>query len=320
MIPGGQKALPRMYQNGTVPAIGARTSALDVAPAATDPCQQREGLDMAETGTIQTHAGSIAYIDSQGGAPGSLPALVIHGNSSCKEVFAAQIGGELGRRHRLIAVDLPGHGASDNAAMPARDYTLGGYAAALAAAMGGLGIGRHAVLGWSLGGHVALELLGREDNTIAAMIFGTPPVGPGAEGFGEGFLPSPHMGLTGKAELSEEEILAYAAATCGGVPPLDPMLVAAVRRTDGQARAIMVADALAGGCLNERELVETCPKLLAVVTGVDEPFVANAYLAVPAYRNLWEGRVHAIEGAGHAPFREAPAAFDVIADRFLASL
>lgn len=275
---------------------------------------------MAETGIIQTQAGRLAYCDSQGGGPGGLPVLVIHGNSSCKEVFAAQTGGDLGRAHRLIAVDLPGHGASDNAAVPARDYTLGGYAAALAEAMRGLGIGRHAVLGWSLGGHVALELLGREEASVAAMIFGTPPVGPGAEGFAEGFLPSPHMGLTGKANFSEDEVLAYAAATCGGTPPLDPTLVWAVRRTHGEARAIMVADALAGGCLNERALVETCPKPLAVVTGVDEPFVSNAYLSVPAYRNLWEGRVHAIPGAGHAPFREAPAAFDALAHRFLLSL
>ena len=273
-----------------------------------------------QTGRVETRAGTLAWIDTGGGATGAPAVLVIHGNSSCKEVFAAQLDSALGRDHRLVAIDLPGHGASDDAAEPARDYTISGYAAALGEAMRALGHGRFAVLGWSLGGHVAIELIGADAAAIAAMIFGTPPIAAGEAGFAAGFRPSPHMGLTGKPDFTEDEVLAYAAATCGGPPPTDPMLVAAVRRTDGRARATMVADALAGGCLDQRRVAETSPKPLAVVTGADEPFVDNAYLSVPAYRNLWEGRVHVVPGAGHAPFRENAAAFGAIAGLFLSAL
>jgi pimeloyl-ACP methyl ester carboxylesterase len=276
---------------------------------------------MARHGKIATRAGALAWTDTGGGAPGALPALVIHGNSSCKEVFGNQLDGALGRAHRLVAVDLPGHGASDDAAEPGRDYTISGYAKAMIEAARGLGLDRYAVLGWSLGGHIALEMMALDPPSVAgAMIFGTPPLAPSPEGMQAGFRPSAHMELTGKAEFTEEDVRAFAAATCGGVPPADPVLVAAVRRTDGRARQTMVADALAGGCLDERRIVETSPIPLAVVTGVDEPFVNNAYLETLAYRNLWEAKVHVIDGAGHAPFREAPAAFDAIADRFLRAL
>ena len=39
----------------------------------------------------------------------------------------------------------------------------------------------------------------------------------------------------------------------------------------------------------------------------------------PSYpaANLWEGKVHLLDGLGHAPFWEAPGQFDPILARFL---
>ena len=83
---------------------------------------------MRETMHIKTSAGRIAVRTSTGSRN---PLLLIHGNSMNSRVFDALLDGPLGRSYKLIAVDLPGHGASDNAAFPDQAYTLPGYADAM---------------------------------------------------------------------------------------------------------------------------------------------------------------------------------------------
>jgi pimeloyl-ACP methyl ester carboxylesterase len=80
---------------------------------------------MRETCALRTSHGLIWIEQSD---HGELPVLLIHGNSSCLEVFRYQIDGLLGRQNRLIAFDLPGHGRSSDAIDPARTYTLPGFA------------------------------------------------------------------------------------------------------------------------------------------------------------------------------------------------
>lgn len=71
---------------------------------------------------------------------------------------------------------------------------------------------------------------------------GTPPVANTAGAIATGFLPSEHMGLASKRELTSAEIDAYAHATCGAnapFEPFEPFLRDAVQRTDGRARETM---------------------------------------------------------------------------------
>jgi pimeloyl-ACP methyl ester carboxylesterase len=58
------------------------------------------------------------------------------------------------RQHRVVAVDLPGHGGS---AKGAGDYSLGALACALRDVGGVLGLERATVIGHSLGGGVAMQ-------------------------------------------------------------------------------------------------------------------------------------------------------------------
>ena len=69
-------------------------------------------------GLIETSHGSIAFIDTK--EPG-VPVVMIHANSVSKESFSPQIEALSGIR-RVIAFDLPGHGASVNAVDPRRSY------------------------------------------------------------------------------------------------------------------------------------------------------------------------------------------------------
>src|SRR5437588_6126877 len=59
------------------------------------------------------------------------------------------------RVHRVIAVDLRGHGESDK---PQQDYTLAGCADDLAWLCGQLRVEKSVVVGHSMGGNVAFEL------------------------------------------------------------------------------------------------------------------------------------------------------------------
>ena len=66
---------------------------------------------------IDAPNGAIAFREFAGKGPA---AVLIHGNSSSSRVFSRQLDGPLGERFRLVAVDLPGHGASDDAKRPER--------------------------------------------------------------------------------------------------------------------------------------------------------------------------------------------------------
>ncbi len=243
--------------------------------------------------------------------------LLIHGNSSCKEVFRHQLEGAPGKSHRLIAVDLPGHGASANARAPERTYCLGGYADAILELARVMELRKPAVLGWSLGGHIGLDMIGRDKDIAGLMISGTPPITCDQAGFAAGFIFSEHMHLAGQEHFSEAEVDAYAHATCGRNAPFEDFLLRAVARTDGRARKLMLEALAAGRDPDQRALATESEIPLAIVNGAEDEFINNAYIRALAYKTLWDGRVHDLERIGHAPFWEAPERFNPIFMRFL---
>ncbi len=270
-----------------------------------------------KTTNFDTSHCRIAVSESAGAGPA---VLLMHGNSTCGQVFRNQLEGALGRRYRLIAIDLPGHGNSANATEPERTYCMPGYADAAVEVLAALGLDRAVVVGWSLGGHIAIEMVARHDAVQALMISGTPPIGAGDAELAKGFLMSEHMELAGQEGLSDAEAAAYAHATCGANAPYEDFLLDAVKRTDGRARQLMLGAFIAGQGANQRRTVETSGVPLAVVNGGNDHAVNNDYLTGVDYANLWEGTVHILDGVGHAPFWEAPDRFDPILERFLADV
>src|SRR4051812_12397617 len=88
---------------------------------------------------------------------GKTGVVLIHGNSSCKEVFSKQIAELSKTDFGIVIPDLPGHGASADSASPPTTYSFPGYAGLLGALMKKLGYESYHVVGWSLGGHIGLE-------------------------------------------------------------------------------------------------------------------------------------------------------------------
>lgn len=267
---------------------------------------------MQKTGFTETDHGRIAWAETAGGGPA---VLFIHGNSSAKEIFGRQLESEIGKRHRLIAFDLPGHGASSDAPDPAATYSIHGFADAAMDFLDARGISQAVIVGWSLGGHAALEMMDRWPGTIAAWITGTPPAG--AADMELAFLPSPHMHLTFQETFTDEEARLYAQDTTGEGVTLEPWMIEAARRADGRFRPLMLKSAMEGADLDGREIAATSPLPLAVVSGGAEPFISNEFLRSVTYRNLWDRQVHVLDGLGHMPFWEAPSRVNPLLARFL---
>lgn len=269
---------------------------------------------MSELKSLETSHARIAYAETAGKG---LPLLMIHGNSTSHQVFRNQLEGSIGAAHRCIAFDLPGHGGSNDAHDPDRSYNMQGYGATAIELMQALDIDRYAVLGWSLGGHIALDMMAQTDALAGVMITGSPPITQGKGAMAQGFAGDIEHSTASKQILSDEEIDFFAHNTCGPNAPYDPFLKDAVARCDGRARSLMIAKLACGVGPNQQELAINAPVPLAIVNGGDDAFIHNDFIAGLPYRNLWDKKVHDLPGIGHAPFWEAPEAFEPYLSKFL---
>jgi pimeloyl-ACP methyl ester carboxylesterase len=262
---------------------------------------------------VLTSHGLISAIESGGGGT---PVLMIHGNSTSREVFRYQFDSPIAQKHNLIAFDLLGHGASSNASDPHRSYTLPGLADASIALLDRLGVSEVILFGWSLGGHLALEMASRLPRVKGIMVAGATPAG--RDYMGQAFKGSPQSGVAGREQITEAEIEGFVGAIFGD--SAEPMLLDAVRRSDGRFRKRLFEGLREGLGIDQRRAVETSPTPFAVVNGADDAIVNVDYFDTIPYANLWEGRCYRISGAGHAPFWQQPDQFNAYFARFLADL
>jgi pimeloyl-ACP methyl ester carboxylesterase len=116
------------------------------------------------------------FYEDRGGD--GVPLLFIHGWCCDHTYFAPQAEHFAARGHRVVSVDLRGHGQSDK---PEQEYTMPAFAADVAWLCGELELERPVVAGHSMGGVVALALAAVHPEVPRAIaLFDSPIAVPGA--------------------------------------------------------------------------------------------------------------------------------------------
>lgn len=222
---------------------------------------------------IEITGSKIAYYESPGKGQ---PVLFIHGNSMSSLSFERQFESSLGEKYHLIALDLPGHGKSAPAQEPKSAYTLPGYADIVCAFVQKLEIENAVFVGWSLGGHILLEAIGRLQKSIGLMIFGAPPVRKSITA--DVFIPHPLMSLTFKNVLNNEEATTLTAAYFMPGRQIPEFFFEDMRRTDGRAREALGICLGTGSYSDEVKIAAEFNKPLAIVHGEQDPVVNLSYI------------------------------------------
>jgi pimeloyl-ACP methyl ester carboxylesterase len=273
----------------------------------------REDERMKQT-QLQIGADTIAVYESEGSGPA---ALLIHGNSADAQTFRHQLDGDFGAGHRLVAIDLPGHGQSSAAADPERTYSLPGYADVVVEVVERLQLPRPVIVGWSIGGHVALEAAERLPDAAGFFIYGAPPIGipPAME---RAFLPNPDTAAAFSPTVDGAQASAFANAFVRPGADAPPAFREAILNTDGRARAFVGASVVAANYTDEVQVVATMSAPLAIAHGAEEQIVNLDYLRRLSIPSLWRGDIQIIPGAGHAPHWEQPERFNTLLTEFVA--
>jgi pimeloyl-ACP methyl ester carboxylesterase len=241
--------------------------------------------------------------------------LLLHGTGASKAVFAHQFSSSLATRFRLIAIDFLGHGNSSDADDPQAAYSIGGFAETVFEVLDALHLARTTVLGWSLGGHVAIEMLRQRPLAVAGlMLTGAPPSGSGPLAMLRAFRMRPEMLFTSKPVFSLSESERFAQLCYGA--QTTTALINDIVRSDGRARPVIYRSLPARVVPDQRRLVEQTPIPVAIVNGADDPIVRLSYVETLVCRQLWTHACHVIEGAGHAPFLQRPERFNALLARF----
>lgn len=251
----------------------------------------------------------IAYFDNEKQANTTL--LFIHGNSLNIQLFRNQLNNPALNKYRIVAPDLPGHGASAKSDNPEKDYGILNFIDILQQLVKELNLKNIVLVGHSLGGHIAIHLMSALQKSKIAVkgiaIMGTPPLTlpPVMD---QAFLPNPAMGLAFKGELSNDEMEMLTSAFVhretafemvkNSIKTADPL----VRPMIGQSIATQLAE-------DESLILKNADVPLAVLHGKKDELVNVQYISELGLQ-LWENNIHYIADAGHCTFLENPAGFN----------
>lgn len=134
------------------------------------------------------HSGDVVSVDGTGiaylvgGDPGAPPLVLLHGWAQSADCWGSEVLAQLSQHHRVVAVDLRGHGRSGK---PTGGYDDAGlWAADVAAVVGAAKFaGPPVLLGWSYGGLVACDYLADGGRAAGLVLVGAiTGLGRGKEG------------------------------------------------------------------------------------------------------------------------------------------
>ncbi len=259
---------------------------------------------------------TLAYDDA---GDGERPAVVlIHGVSMSRRYFHRQLE-PLSDYNRVIALDLRGHGGSENVES---GHTIPQYARDLKLFIDELGLGRPVLLGWSMGAFVAWDYI-RQFGTggIRALIVVDEAASDFKwDGFPHGFIDLETLhSLMSDVQADKGEFLNH----------LVPLMFHNEQPADDVAWMVAECDRLPIGPLSAILFDQSVQDYRDVLAAVDVPALVcwgrhDGLLPVSGASHLQENmprvKIELFEDSGHCPFIEEAEKFNEVVGTFLASL
>jgi pimeloyl-ACP methyl ester carboxylesterase len=254
---------------------------------------------------VDVGSGQLEVVES--GPKAGTPIVLIHCFTCAINYWDGMIP-RLARRHRVVAMDLLGHGGSEK---PASGYSVPDQANAVAEVLGKLGVRDAEVVGHSLGGPVAIALAEQSPQLVDRLVAidSIPDTSFGDVGF-IGELPfRPVIGQALwriKPDFTIRDGLEVAFAP--GFPVPDAFVEDVKRMTyNAYSGSHDGFDDYTG----EKSLPERAAaigKPLLAIMGAEERIAKDPGQALAAYREAYpDAETKLIVGAGHSPNVEKPA-------------
>lgn len=277
-------------------------------------------MSLLEVKTETLHGRSVTYAEAGEGPV----LLLIHGMGGTFENWQ-EVVVPLSRHHRVIAPDLPGHGASGPGG---GDYSIGAFAAGLRDLLLALGHKRATVVGHSLGGGIAMQFAYQFPEMVERLVLVSsgglgPEVSPILRA---ATLPGADLFISATAAVGSKIVpaLARGLAMLGLRPSADlhevirgyGTLTDPVRRTAFLAtvRAVLGTGGQMVDATDRLYLAEAMP--LLIVWGADDPIIP-AHHGEDAHDHIPGSRLEIFDGVGHLPQVEAPLRFVTTLEEFL---
>jgi pimeloyl-ACP methyl ester carboxylesterase len=241
----------------------------------------------------------------EGGSRAADPIVLIH-CYTCALDWWDGMRPTLERHHRVIAMDLLGHGGSEK---PGSGYTPSHQAELVAQALKRMRVRDATVVGHSLGGLVAVALAEQNPELVDRVgIIDMPPDNTyGGFGFPENLAFMPVLGealWTVKPDFSIREGLEVAFAPGFEVPDAFVEDVKRMTYTPYDETPTKDEEYLDEAPLEQRMRATGLP-LLAIM-GAEEQLVEDPQRALDQYAGVPGAETHLIAGAGHSPNVEKP--------------
>lgn len=250
----------------------------------------------------------IVYLDNE--ISSDVTIVFVHGNSLNFNSFKNQYVDSDLSKNRLIALDFPGHGASDKAT----NYSVPLLVTTIAGFCNTLELKKFVIVGHSLGGHIAIQALPKLKKCIGAFIFGALPVKLPLN-LDEVFLPHPVMPLLFQKRLSDNELDMFAKSISFNIHTT--FLKETIKATDTSFREQLAISIQNGDMLNEASIVENLTIPIGLILGSEDAIINKNYFEKLSIPTLWQNKLIVLPNGSHCLHVENPNLFNKFLNNFI---
>lgn len=239
--------------------------------------------------------------------------LFIHGNSLSSEYFTKQLGSNLNKSFRLIAIDLPGHGKSAKS----EEYSFPLLVETVHEFIKKEITSNLFIVGHSLGGHIASSLLNKV-NCSGIFIFGAPPISTPSD-FSKAAHPNPAAAGFFKGELEKDEQTLMERCLFAENYKVEFSLPETIALTDPNSRIGIASSIMNNEMLNEIEILDQNRERFKILVCFKDVLINADYILKLAQERSWQSNLFFLENSGHTPQLEQADLFNNLLFNFVQS-